>query len=134
MKIGIEVQIDVKKIEKARLFVGKKGTYLTMTTFIDTDNVDQYDNNGFIAHKKTKEESEQKLNTPILGNCKVFYNDSQSQQQQAPQQQQRAPQGQPMNYEQGQTQGPQQVPHQHQQMLQEQQQGMDDSFDDDIPF
>jgi len=95
MKIGIEVNIDVKKIEKARLFVGKKGTYLTMTTFIDTDNPDQYDNHGFIAHKKTKEESEQKTNTPILGNCKVFYTDQQQQQQQqAPQQQygQQAPQ------------------------------------------
>lgn len=77
MKLGIEVQIDVTKIEKARLYQGKKGTYLTMTTFIDTDNKDQYENNGFISHKATEEERAQKANTPILGNCKVFYSDGQ---------------------------------------------------------
>ena len=65
MKIGVEVQIDVKKIEKARLYAGAKGTYLTMTTFIDLDEKDQYENNGFISHKKNKDEQN---NTPILGN------------------------------------------------------------------
>jgi len=75
MKIGVEVQIDVSKIDKARLYKGKKGNYLTMTTFIDTENKDQYDNNGFISHKQTKEESDSKTNTPILGNVKVFWKD-----------------------------------------------------------
>lgn len=73
MKIGVEVSIDLKKIDKSRIFEGKKGEYLTMTTFIDTDKTDQYGNNGFISHKKTKEESEAKAKTPILGNVKVFY-------------------------------------------------------------
>ena len=97
MKVGIEVQIDVTKIEKARLYVGKKGTYLTMTTFVDLDQADQYDNNGFISHKKNKDEQG---NTPILGNVKVFWSDGgqqQQQQQQAPQtSQQPAPQQSPM--------------------------------------
>jgi len=75
MKIGIEVRIDVKKIDKARLYVGAKGTYLTMTTFVDTDNPDQYENHGFISHQRTEEEKANKTNTPILGNCKVFYKD-----------------------------------------------------------
>jgi len=75
-KYGIEVQIDVSKIDKARIYEGKKGKYLTMTTFVDTDNKDQYDNNGFISHKQTKEESESKTNTPILGNVRVFWSDS----------------------------------------------------------
>lgn len=75
-KYGIELQIDVKKIDKARLYEGKKGTYLTMTAFIDVDNKDQYDNNGMIVHKQTKEESESKTQTPILGNAKVFWSDS----------------------------------------------------------
>jgi len=74
-KYGIEVQIDVSKIDKARIYEGKKGKYLTMTTFVDTDNKDQYDNNGFISHKQTKEESDSKTNTPILGNVKVFWSD-----------------------------------------------------------
>ncbi len=89
MKIGVEVRIDVTKIDKARLYKGEKGTYLTMTTFIDTDNVDQYDNNGFIAHKKDKDEQ---ANPPILGNVKVFWSDGVQAQQQAPQQQQYKPQ------------------------------------------
>jgi hypothetical protein len=84
MKIGVEVRIDVTKIDKARLYVGAKGTYLTMTTFIDTDQKDEYENNGFIAHKKDKDEQG---NPPILGNVKVFWSEqgqSQPRQQQAP--------------------------------------------------
>ena len=73
MKVGIEVQIDVTKIEKHRLYNGAKGKYLTMTTFVDLDNTDQYDNNGFIAHKKAEGEEG---NTPILGNVKVFWSDN----------------------------------------------------------
>jgi hypothetical protein len=87
MKIGVEVRIDVSKIDKARLYVGAKGKYLTMTTFIDTDQKDEYENNGFISHKKEKDEQG---NTPILGNVKVFWSEqgqSQPRQQQAPQQQ-----------------------------------------------
>jgi len=75
MKVGINVRIDVTKIEKARLYKGAKGTYLDMTTFVDIDNKDQYDNNGFISHSQTKEEREAGQKTPILGNVKVFYTD-----------------------------------------------------------
>lgn len=88
MKVGIEVQIDVTKIVKDRLYQGAKGKYLTMTTFVDLDQKDQYDNNGFIAHKKEKDEQ---VNPPILGNVKVFWTEN----GQAPQQPQQAPQYQP---------------------------------------
>jgi len=91
MKYGIEIRVDVSKIDKARLYKGAKGTYLTMTTFIDTDQKDEYDNNGFIAHKKEKDEQG---NPPILGNVKVFWQDqgqAQPRQQQAPQQQYKQP-------------------------------------------
>jgi hypothetical protein len=76
MKLGLSIKIDVKKIEKARLFEGEKGTYLDLTTFIDLDELDQYGNNGFISQSVSKEEREQKVLTPILGNIKVFFNDS----------------------------------------------------------
>ena len=76
MKIGVSISIDVTKILKDRLYQGKKGTYLDMTTFIDTDQADQYDNHGFISQSQTKEEREGGAErTPILGNCKVFYTD-----------------------------------------------------------
>jgi len=121
MKIGVEVQIDVKKIEKARLYQGQKGTYLTMTTFIDTEQQDQYGNNGFIAHKKNQDEQ---VNPPILGNVKVFWNDSA---QQAPQQQ-GGFQGQQMPSQQlAQKKAQQQAPN-----VNPQEPDMD--FDSDIPF
>jgi hypothetical protein len=78
MKVGISVRIDVTKIDKERLYKGAKGTYLDLTTFVDTAVADQYENNGFISQSQTKEEREAKVKTPILGNVKVFYTDSSS--------------------------------------------------------
>jgi len=134
MKIGIELRIDVTKIDKARIYEGQKGKYLTMTAFVDLDNQDQYGNNGMITHKKEEGEQGQ---TPILGNTKVFWTDN-PQQQSAPQvqpgTQQQASQyanqtGQPM---QG---SPQQPPAGHNQGVQQQQSQMPDSeFDEHIPF
>jgi len=81
-KIGVGLNIDVTKIEKARLVEGKKGTYLDMTVegkkgtyldmtvFIDLDEQDQYGNNGMIVHAKQKGEEGK---TPILGNAKIFW-------------------------------------------------------------
>lgn len=74
-KVGIKLSIDVTKIEKARLYKGKKGTYLDCTVFVDLDNKGQYDNNGMITQDVTKEERDRKVKGPILGNCKVFYQD-----------------------------------------------------------
>ena len=75
MKVGLNVRINVQNIDKSRLYKGAKGTYLDLTTFVDVDNKDQYDNNGFIGQSLTKEEREagQKMN--ILGNVNVFYTD-----------------------------------------------------------
>ena len=78
MKVGINVRIDVTKIDKSRLYKGAKGTYLDLTTFVDTAVADQYENNGFISQSQTKEEREAKEKTPILGNVKVFYTDGES--------------------------------------------------------
>jgi hypothetical protein len=119
MKVGIELRIDVTKIDKARLYKGEKGTYLTMTAFVDLDQVDQYDNNGMITHKKEKDEQG---NTPILGNTKVFWTDG----AQAPQQQ-----AAPQQYQQ---QAPQQVPQQAPQQSPMANLPKADDFSDDIPF
>ncbi len=75
MKVGINVKIDVTKIDKSRLYKGAKGTYLDLSTYIDTENKDQYDNNGFISQSTTKEERDAGVKTPILGNVKVYYTD-----------------------------------------------------------
>ena len=107
-KIGVSFNLDVKKIDKARLHVGDKGTYLNFTTFIDIDQKDNYGNNGMVTQDVSKDEREGGVKGNILGNCKVFWSDiNQSPPQTA--QQQAAPQ--------------QQAPPE----------GVDD-FDDDIPF
>ena len=72
-KLGINIRIDVSKIDKARLFKGKKGNYMDLTTFIDPDKPDQYDQHGFISQSTSKEEREKGVKTTILGNCTVFF-------------------------------------------------------------
>ena len=104
MKIGLSVKIDVSKIDKSRLFKGEKGTYLDLTTFIDLDTKDQYDNNGFISQSVSKEEREANVQTPILGNVRVFFTDANNAQSRSAQQ------------------------------SQPQSQMVEDEFDDDIPF
>ena len=76
MKLGLSVKIDVTKIDKDRLFKGEKGTYLDLTTFIDTEELGKYGDNGFISQSVTKEEREAGTKGDILGNVKIFYNDS----------------------------------------------------------
>jgi hypothetical protein len=41
MKVGISVRIDMKKIDESRLYEGAKGTYLDLTTFVDTETADK---------------------------------------------------------------------------------------------
>ena len=89
MKVGISINIDVTKIDKARIVEGKKGKYIDVTAFIDLDEQDEYGNNGMVTQNVTKEEREAKVRGPILGNAKVFYRDEgQPQQRQAPAQNQ----------------------------------------------
>lgn len=79
-KYGIELKIDVTKIDKSRLYEGKKGKYLTMTVFVDVENDDEYGNNGMITHKKLEGEDK----APILGNAKVFWSGTTQQQASKP--------------------------------------------------
>jgi len=90
-KVGVSLKIDVTNIEKARLFEGKKGKYLDATVFIDLDELDQYGNSGMITQDVTKEERDQKVQGPILGNAKVFWRDDGQQPQQGQPKQQQMP-------------------------------------------
>jgi hypothetical protein len=83
-KVGIELSVDVTKIDKSKLYQGKKGTYLSLTAFVDLDQLDQYGNSGMVTQKTTKEEQEQGIKGAILGNSKVFWKEGGN----APQQQQ----------------------------------------------
>ena len=67
----IRLKIDVTKIDKARLFKGKKGTYLDATLFLN-DEPGQYGDNGMITQDVSKEEREQGVKGAILGNATIF--------------------------------------------------------------
>lgn len=87
-KIGVNLKIDVSKINKDHLFKGTKGVYLDATAFINLDEKDEYGNSGMITQSwKDQEKGE----GPILGNSRIFWTDSASApsapQQQAAQQQ-----------------------------------------------
>lgn len=86
---GVNLKIDVTKIMREKMFKGEKGTYLDATVFVNTDEKDQYDNNGMITQNW---KDQQKGEGPILGNCKVFWSDG-GQQQQSDKPQRREAQG-----------------------------------------
>jgi len=112
-KVAGALKIDVSKIDKARLFNGKKGIYLDATMFIDLDELDQYGNSGMITQDVSKEERDQGVKGNILGNGKVFWKEGGQQSQQTQQFSQPPAQG---------FGQPQQSP------------AMDDYLDQDIPF
>jgi single-strand DNA-binding protein len=155
-KIGISIKLDVKKLDKARFFAAQSGAlYVDITMFLDPDNEGQYGDHGFATQSTSKEEREQGVQMPILGNGKIFYGlqelkggtqqqqkqqggFSQQGQQQAPQQQ--GQQGQQGGYQQQQQQQYQGHGRDDQGFAKQQQApkvnpqepGID--FDDDIPF
>ena len=81
MRIGFNMTIDVTKLEKSRFFKGKKGTYAKLTCFVDTEETSQYGDNGTITQELSKEDRDNGVKLPILGNAKIFWKDGQSGQQ-----------------------------------------------------
>lgn len=65
----ISIKIDVTKIDKNRLFEGKKGTYLD-AIMIETPNSEYGD--YMIKQSVSKEERESGIEGNILGNAKKF--------------------------------------------------------------
>ena len=73
--IGVNLSIDVSKLDKSRLYKGAKGTYANLTVFIDS-NPDQYGKNGGVKEQATKEERDQKVKMPFVGNATIFWSDN----------------------------------------------------------
>jgi hypothetical protein len=78
MATNIAVKLDVKKIDKLKLYQGEKGTYLD-AVIIMKDEPDQYGNIGMIVQSSTKEEREQGLKGAILGNVRYIQKQTQEQ-------------------------------------------------------
>lgn len=76
MKKTIALKIDVTKIEKQRLYQGKKGTYLDCIVHYNSED-DQYGNNGMIVQSVSKEEKDKGVKGAILGNAKELWSEEQ---------------------------------------------------------
>jgi hypothetical protein len=66
----IVLKIDVTKIDKNHIFVGKSGKYIDCILNENNDGVDQYGNIGFIAQSVSREAKEKGERGPIIGNYK----------------------------------------------------------------
>ena len=74
----ITAQIDVTKIDKSKLFNGKKGTYLDLTIWVN-ETPDQFGNDISIEQRTAK--GEDKI---FLGNGKFYVKDEKKEVQLAP--------------------------------------------------
>ena len=70
----IKASIDLNKIPKEKIFVGKKGKYLPITITLN-DELDQFGNQGPVVVEQTKEERDAKAPKTYLGNVKVVWTD-----------------------------------------------------------
>ena len=68
----IKASIDLNKIPKDKIFIGKKGKYLPITITIN-DELDQFGNQGPVVVEQTKEEREAKALKTYLGNDRVVW-------------------------------------------------------------
>ena len=68
----IKASIDLNKIPKDKIFIGKKGKYLPITITIN-DEADQFGNQGPVVVEQTKEERDAKAPKTYLGNVKVVW-------------------------------------------------------------
>lgn len=71
MAQNITLKINVKGIDKTKLFVGDKGVYLD-AVIIMRDANDEYGNIGMIVQNTTEEEKAKGIKGTILGNAKII--------------------------------------------------------------
>lgn len=67
----IAVKLDVTKVDKNRLFVGKNGAKYLDLILMETPN-DKYGNDFLVKQSVSKAEREAGVKLPILGNAKFM--------------------------------------------------------------
>ena len=67
----ISLNLNLSLVDKARLYSGKKGKYLSAVLHL-TPTTDQYGNNGFIVESVSKEERQAGQRGTILGNARII--------------------------------------------------------------
>jgi hypothetical protein len=73
MKIVATGKMNVADIPKDKLYKGKKGIYLQYKIVLNTEEADQFGNNGALTVNQSKEEREAGEKIVWLGNHKIMY-------------------------------------------------------------
>jgi hypothetical protein len=73
----ISANIDLTKIDKSKIYEGKKGKYYPVTIVLN-DEPGQYGDSGYIQTEQTKEERDNKAPKSYLGNVKVVWTNGQN--------------------------------------------------------
>ena len=73
----ISANIDLTKIDKAKIYEGKKGKYYPITVVLN-DEPGQYGDSGYIMTEQTKDERDAKTQKQYLGNVKVVWTNGQN--------------------------------------------------------
>ena len=66
----IKASINVTKIEKGEIYVGKNGKYVGLAFFANKGGPDQFGNDGFVTQEISKERRDNGERGPIIGNWK----------------------------------------------------------------
>lgn len=73
----ISSNIDLTKINKSKIYEGKKGKYYPITIVLN-DEPGQYGDSGYIMTEQTKDERDAKAQKEYLGNVKVVWTNGQN--------------------------------------------------------
>jgi|TARA_E500000081_G_scaffold136762_1_gene150894 hypothetical protein len=73
----ISGSIDLTKIDKSKIYEGKKGKYYPVTVVLNNE-LGNYGDSGYIQTEQTKEERDAKQPKTFLGNVKVVWTDGQN--------------------------------------------------------
>jgi len=68
----ISANIDLTKVDKSKIYEGKKGKYYPITIVLN-DELGQFGDSGYIQTEQTKEERDAKSPKSFLGNVKVVW-------------------------------------------------------------
>ena len=68
----ISGSIDLTKIDKSKIYEGKKGKYYPVTVVLNNE-LGNYGDSGYIQTEQTKEERDAKTAKTYLGNVKVVW-------------------------------------------------------------
>tara|TARA_B100000003_G_scaffold177857_1_gene167736 strand:+ start:933 stop:1253 length:321 start_codon:yes stop_codon:yes gene_type:complete len=73
----ISGNINLSKINKDKIYEGKKGKYYPVTVVINNE-VGEYGDSGYIMTEQTKDERDASIPKEYLGNVKVIWTDGQN--------------------------------------------------------